>query len=262
MSTQQKETKKAKLYLAEPVEFDGTSEAKYLTTISICKYINELMRGAFVDYVGCTVTPNAGNNKSLCGEAISVDLYFAPNSDNGKGSAIRAFCPVGTDNKKEPESTPVKNNYVSLALQHNTRVTTTSTMQITQNAIDMLYDLLLSPLKANVQPNPKSFSSRGLAVETTDASQYGNPKPYVYNIIRGVSLDAIMKVIFGDKQNNFEFQVTPIKPVLATQGINGSLDSKWLFVISKLDKNELGDIMNELGYYNKQSTCGIVSATF
>lgn len=260
MSTQ-KETKKAKLYLAEPVEFDGTSESKFLTTVSICKYINELMRGAFVDYVGCTVTPNVNNSTGICGEPVTLDLYFAPNSDNGKGASIRAFCPVGTDSNKEPV-TPTKNNYVGMALQHNTRVTTTSTMQITQNAVDMLYDLLIYGLRNGVKPEPKSFSAKGLAVETADAGQYGNPKPYVYNIIRGVDINAIMKIIFGDKQNNFEFQVTPIKPVLATQSTNGTLDSKWLFLISKLDKNDFNDLMNELGFYNKTSNLGIVTATF
>lgn len=261
-----KKEENAKIYLSEPVPFDGTNESKFVTTVTLCKYVNELFKAAFKDYIGCTITPNLQNN-GIAGELISLDLYFAPNGDNGKGAELVAFVPVGRENAdKDNEDKPeIKNNYTSMAMQHNARITTTSSMVVSSDAIDTLYDLLHYNLKKTTKKNSKSFASKGIAVETSAATQFGNTRSYVYNIIRGVNLDEIMKIIFGDEGNNFEFQVVPVKPVLQVSGPyqnNGAMDSKWLFNIVKANKNDISDIMNELGYYSKVSDFGIVTDTF
>ena len=253
-------TNKVVLELATPVDFDGTSETKIVTTTILSKYINELFGGGFKDYVGCTIKTG---QDSMIGEAVTLDLYFAPNSDNGKGN-ISAFCAAGTDVKHQQQTT-AKTNVLSACLSHNRMITTTSSMVVTADAVSALYGLILNGLKSRLKENSKSFSDCGVAVETAINSQYGMNRPIVYNIIRGIDINAVMKVIFGNKENSYEYQVTPIKPVF-TQVIGGvdtnAMGSKWIYSITQLDKSNLNDLMNDLGFYNKVSNFGIMVDTF
>lgn len=252
----------ASIRLAEPVAFDGTNETKIVTTTVLSKYINELFRGAFKDYVGCTIK-TVQQGESLAGEMVSLDLYFAPNSDNGKGN-IAAFCAAGAD-AKATAAPEAKNNIIGACLSHNRMITTTSSMVVTTDAVSMIYPLILNGFKSRLKESSKSFSDCGIAVETALNSQYGMNRPIIYNIIRGIDINAVMKIIFGDKENSFEFQVTPIKPVY-TQVIGGvdtnAMGAKWIYSIVKLDKSNLNDLMNELGFYNKVSNLGVLTDVF
>lgn len=254
----------ARIVLAEPVAFDGTNESKIVTTTVLSKYINELFKGAFKDYVGCTIRP-VQQNESVAGEIIALDLYFAANSDNGKGN-VAAFCAAGADTKASASSTPdAKHNIIGACLGHNQMITTTSSMVVTAEGVSMLYPFILNGYKNRLKETSESFSKCGIAVETSIASQYGMNRPVVYNIIKGVDINAVMKVIFGDKDNTFEFQVAPVKPVYSS--VYGSVDnmsvgSKWIYSIMKLDKSNLNDLMNELGFYNKVSNLGVLTDSF
>lgn len=250
-----------KIVLEKPVDFDGTNESKIVTTTVLSKYINELFKGAFKDYVGCnirTVQPN----ESLAGEMVALDLFFAPNSDNGKGN-VAAFCAAGTDAKAS--STPTaKQNIMAACLSHNQLVTTTSSMVVTTDGVSMLYPLILNGFKSRLKETSESFSKCGIAVETSTPSQYGMSRPVIYNIIKGIDINAVMKVIFGDKENSYEFQVTPVKPVYANAygTVGTGVGAKWIYSIMKLDKSNLNDLMNELGFYNKVSDLGILTDSF
>ena len=89
-------------------------------------------------------------------------------------------------------------------------------------------------------------------------------RPVIYNIIKGIDINAVMKVIFGDKENSYEFQVTPVKPVYANAygAVGVGVGAKWIYSIMKLDKSNLNDLMNELGFYNKVSDLGILTDSF
>lgn len=262
MANENNKKEGAKIVLETPVEFDGTNESKIVTTTVLSKYINELFKGAFKDYVGCTIR-TVQPNESLAGEMIALDLYFAPNSDNGKGN-IAAFCAAGTDAKAS--ATPeTKNNVIAACLSHNQLITTTSSMVVTTDGVSMLYPLILNGFKNRLKETSESFSKCGIAVETSTPSQYGMNRPVIYNIIKGIDINAVMKVIFGDKENSYEFQVTPIKPVYTP--VYGSVDNttvgaKWIYSIIKLDKSNLNDLMNELGFYNKVSNLGVLTDSF
>lgn len=257
----------SKLSLETPIPFDGTYQSKFVTTLTLSKYINELFRCTFKDYIGCTVSPNL-NNQNIGGGFVALDLYFAPNSDNGKGASITGFCPIGVTPISANKNMDVKkNNYLATALKHNAITTTSSTMQITQEAIDLLYDLMLFGLKGKLKKSAKSFSDLGVTVEATDNRQYqyGNTRPSIYNIIRGLDINEVMRVIHGDKNNSTDYQVSPVKPILQMMGTNGytnQLDAKWLYSITELNRVEVTDLMNELGLYNKVSDLGIMTEGF
>ena len=167
-----------KIVLEKPVDFDGTNESKIVTTTVLSKYINELFKGAFKDYVGCnirTVQPN----ESLAGEMVALDLFFAPNSDNGKGN-VAAFCAAGTDAKAS--STPAaKQNIMAACLSHNQLVTTTSSMVVTTDGVSMLYPLILNGFKSRLKETSESFSKCGIAVETSTPSQYESSSNLQYH---------------------------------------------------------------------------------
>ena len=253
---------KAVLKLAKPAEFNGTNESRLVTTSLLSKYINTLFKSAFKDYVG-SIIKVVQPSESLAGEVVSLDLYFAPNSDNNKGQ-VAAFCTAGTDAKASAAPT-AKNNIIGACLSHNQLVTTTSSMVVTTDAVSMLYPFILGGFKNRLKETSESFSKCGIAVETSMAGQYGMARPIIYNVIRGIDINAVMKAIFGDDENSFEFQVTPIKPISTPiyGAMNGAtIDSKWIFSIIKLDKNNLNDLMNELGYYNKVANLGVATDTF
>lgn len=257
MSNNNTQTKPG-IRLAQPLAFDGTCETKHVSTNTLCKYVNELFRGVFKDYLGCKITPNITN--PMPGDTVTVDLFFVPNSDNGKGAKTRAFCPIGdaeVANASNDNQVSPKNNYVAAILKHNTRVNTSGTMQITPEAVELLYPLIQWKYKGKLKESAKSFTALGLAVETCVPSQYGVTTPIIHNMIRGIDLDAIMKIIFG-QDNAYEFAVSPIRPMLPwANGMNVPVTPSWLFAISKLSKSEVQDLANELGYNSKISDLDI-----
>ncbi len=251
----------AKLSLVEPVPFDGTSECKHVTNVNLAMYINALFKSAFKDCIGCTITPNTTGS----GDLIDLDVYFAPGGDNGKGSKLSAFAPAGVSVNTPAVDSQKKFNYVAMAMQHNYRASTTSSQQITAEAVELLYDLMSWSVKGNLKKSPKSFADCGVVLETAIPGQYGTTKPQVYNIVRKVDINAVMKIIFGGESNNYEFLVTPVKPVMtAMAAMPGAMpvDGKWLYAITKLDREAVADLSNELGFYNKVSDLGIVTDTF
>ena len=99
-------------------------------------------------------------------------------------------------------------------------------------------------------------------VETSTQGQIGAIKPQVYNVIRGIDINEVMRVIFGDKKNTFDFWTVPIKPVVQNTMINSPVATNWLYGITKLDRDNTSDLGNELGFYNKTSDIGIMTQTF
>ena len=227
---------KIKLALAEPLEFNGTADSALMTTLTLAKYINELLLGTFADYIGCRIYPNT-DNTALTQDPVVVDLHFSLNGNNNRGGKYQAFVPVGSAEAASNSSAP--NNYLAMAGAHNARVSTTSASVITQDACDLLFDCIGFPLNQKVKCNPKSFKDTGMTVEC-NAGNAG-----IQCIIRGISINAIMKILYGGKNNAHDFMIAPIKPItLQSDVINGfgavntdPKNYKWLYVVYKMIKS-------------------------
>lgn len=261
MSTNNNQQPKIKLALAEPLQFNGTADTSLATTLTIAKYVNELFLGTFVDYLGCRVYPNT-DNSALNSDPVTLDLHFALNGDNGRGAKYRAFVPAGTTDAKANTDAP--NNYLQATVAHNARMQTTSAGVITQDACDLLFEHIGFPLNQKIKCNPKSFKDLGATVEF-NAGTAG-----IQCIIRGISINSIMKILYDGKNNAFDFMVNAIKPI-SLQGdiINYSgltatdpKNYKWLYIIYKMDKSAIQDLYNEMGLYNKIADSGVITATF
>lgn len=252
---------KIKLALAEPIPFNGTADTALVSTLTLAKYINELFFGTFIDYIGCRIYPNT-DNAALTSEPVVVDLHFSLNGNNNRGGKYQAFVPVGTAEASTKGDAP--NNYLAMAGAHNARINTTSASVITQDACDLLFDCIGFPVNQKVKCNPKSFKDAGMTVEI-NAGNAG-----IQCIVRGISINSIMKILYGGKNNEHDFFVAPIKPITlmsdVTNGFGGVNNDpknfKWLYVIYKMDKSAIQDLYNEMGLYNKIADSGVITATF
>lgn len=253
---------KTKINGITTIDFPSTLDGSFITTTDVSKYINSFFSKIFADYKGCIVNidqtsnPNDPQTSLSAAHPITCDLYFAIGSAKEGDSRIRAFDPI-TDKVKEEKATKTSMNYISRVCAYNTAMTDNKLSIVTQDAVDILHELLWGEL-INVlpqNPTPKVFNERGIALETSvarttqDSLFSTSTSKVVYGVIRFIDINAVFHMIFGDKDENNKcyYMATPVKPVVPyIQGMQPT-DTKWLICLNRLNEKGVRDIMTELG---------------
>lgn len=258
-------SERTKITGLETINFPSTMDGAMLTTKDASKYVNAIFSRIFSDYAGCVIridqstNPNDPQAQLNMMHPVQVDLYFklTPTGDNE--GTIRAFKLVGEKDPKE-ETTPAGSmGYTNKIANWNAAITQNKVTCITQEAVDIIYDLLWYELKKYIPEknlNAKIYNDRGISVETcintnmTPGYQNENNK-VVYGVIRYVDINEVFKLLFGAKVDDAKvfYQINPVKPIVQYMvGMTGNVgEQKWLLCLNRLNEKSLRNVLAELG---------------
>lgn len=261
---------KTKITGISTIEFPSTMDGSVMTTTDVSKYVNTLFGKIFADYKGCVVKVDQGSNQ-MDPQAqldnrhpISVELYFAPGTGEGKENCLKAFKPIATPEEREAAKSSdgkKRMNFVSRMEMFQMAMGNNKTFIITQDAVDILRDLLWYELKTNLPEGdkctPKVFNERGISVETCSAAtaqqnMYGMPSTdpkVIYGVVRFIDINEIFHLIFGDKEDSrCYYETRPVKPIAQMyQGMGSIGTAKWLVYVNRLNEKSVRDTLTELG---------------
>lgn len=250
----------------ETINFPSTMDGAMLTTKDASKYINALFSRIFSDYAGCVIridqSANSGDPQAQLNAAhpVQVDLYFNATPSGENEGTLRAFKLAGeNDPNKKDDNIEGSMDYTRKIMNWNAAITQNKVTCITQEAVDIIYDLLWYELKKYIPEknlNAKIYNDRGISVETcinnntTPFYQNENNK-VVYGVIRYVDINEIFKLIFGAKVDDAKvfYQIAPVKPIIPQMvGMTGNIgEQKWLLCLNRLNEKSLRNILTELG---------------
>lgn len=260
--------KKATIKLAQHPEFPITNNSAVMLSQDLARHTNALFSRVFADYSGCKIImdqvtdPNTAALSLNQNHPVQVELYFALGKSSDDSKKIYAFKPI--QDKIKDEHVGGEMNYVERVMGHNIAITQNKSSEITQDAIDIFSSMLWYEVatRTSVNPSAKEFNHLGIVVEGSTVQgqvPYMTPttQKYVYNIVRMIDINSIMAMLFGEQDENGDtliYQVTPIKPVIQMasniQMIPNTMDTKWLFNVTRYNQRNIADLMNELGAYN------------
>ena len=250
---------KTRISNIETIEFPSTCDGALVTTRDLMKKVNSFFSNIFSDYKGCNINVDINNSDPNDPQAImnanhpvSVDLFFTPSNDEDE-NRIKAFEIIS--GKKVEKSSSGKMNYLARVNAYNNAMTENKTTCITQDAVDILYNLLWYEIRRVVPENcsPKNFNDRGISVETSAASTdaFGNvSSKVVYGVVRYIDINEILHLIYGnDKASRCFYKTTPIRPIVPMYaGMNpANITVKWILLINRMNENNMRDVLNELG---------------
>lgn len=255
---------KTKITGIETINFPSTNEMALMTTNTLCKYVNRIMAGIFADYKGCRIVVDQSNNaidpqvNLAANHPVQLELFFTVTKSDDLSGRIKAFKLINEE-KIERKQSANKMNYVRITTAFNAAMTENKCCQITQDAVDILSDLLWYELK-NVIPEDctvKTFNDRGISLETVqqaDANIYvaENSPKIIYGVVRYVDINAILSMLFEkETEGNVYYEVRPIKPVIPAMigGYNAAAfgDQKWLIAVDRISEKTMRDLLTELG---------------
>lgn len=258
----------------EAVDFPATTKTAFMSTIRLSKYVNTLFRAVFKDYIGCKIYPVSNDAYSMR-HPVRCDLYFTLGSDNMAGGTIAAFKTI-TGPVKANVSGGLA-NYTEMIGQHNARLKSLNTAEITQDAIDIIHPLLWKELSMQTQENPVMYNKKGIVREQQTPMPYNIQSEVITPVISNVDINAIMQLIFNgndDESDNAaksaggEYMVTAVRSIAAVNPqaqlyVNQNAGGEnYLYNISKLDKNEMMDLMNEIGYISRTGNADCYTDSF
>lgn len=254
-------SEKMRITNVEATEFPSTMDGAIITTKKVAMIVNAFFGRIFSDYKGCYVRVDQGNSNSPQQDLnmyhpVQLDLYFDLNANPENEGTIKAFKLIGNKDAAKGASNPNRMNYVERATHYNAAIIENKVTDITQDAVDIMYDLLWYEIRKVVPSNctPKHFNDRGIAVETY-ITENGERK--IIGVIRYVDINEVFKLIYGKTKDNGKcwYQINPIKPIaipgimnnmVATQ--NGvQINEKWLLYLMRLNEKSLRDVVGELG---------------
>ena len=258
-------SERTKITGIETINFPSTMDGAMLTTKDASKYINALFSRIFSDYAGCVIridqSANSGDVQAQLNAAhpVQVDLYFNATPAGDNEGTIRAFRLAGEKDATD-EATPAGSmGYTNKIASWNAAITENKVTCITQEAVDIMYDLLWYELKKYIPEKnltPKIYNDRGISVETcinnnaTPFYQNENQK-VVYGVIRYIDINEVFKLIFGAKINDAKvfYQISPVKPIIPYMvGMTGNIgEQKWLLCLNRLNEKSVRNILTELG---------------
>lgn len=248
------------------IDFPSTMDGAVMTTTDVSKYVNTLFSKIFADYKGCIVTIDQSadptNPQSQLNQAhpVQLQLYFSVSPADKDDKRLRAF-DILSQSSKEDKKTPGRMNFVARTRMYQMAMTENKVSCITQDAVDLLYDLLWFELKRNIPENctPKTFNDRGISLETCTSStsqnnMFGtdqNDSKIVYGVVRFIDINEIFHLIFGDTEDSrCYYQVTPVKPVIPVlPGMTPNMmsEQKWVLYVNRLNEKGVRDVLTELG---------------
>ena len=260
--------KKLVLTVSDHPDFPVTNDCAVLSSYKLSKYVNTLFEQVFKDYTGCILYADQtryqgsqGQNVINNSHPVQLELYFAseyPKHDDDDRKV--AFEPI-TDSIKNKYGNggEGKTHFLEYALGLNAAITQNKLCEITADAIDLIHPLLWGDVASRLSRDPKAkeFATKGVTVESMVPRQthnFNNPSSQnmVYNVIRFVNIDVVLNVLFSELNDEYRYQVVPIRPL--TQQMTGYVvpnsDQKWLFAVYRINQQNFYDMCNEIGQFN------------
>lgn len=248
MSNNNESRAKVKIEIDRKEEFVGITKTDYKTSTTLAKSINDIFQTVFSDYNGCYIEPG---NQYYGEGAVTVVLDFIPGYDNGQGAPIKAFELIGS--KELGENARRNGPIASATIQHNQINKQRETYELTQDAVDVLYELLLPSIKSTTKDNPKAFANRKLYQESVDNSTIGygfTQKEVIHEYMRCLDITQLISLILpksDEEGNRYIYEVTPARP-LASMGFGNNLSTNYLFAITQYNQKAMTNIINECGF--------------
>lgn len=212
----------------EPINFDCNTKTCYTNTVEVCETIDAMFSEVFHDYYGCKISINSGNmvgpvNREVPPNALYVSLYFKDRG-NANGSAVKN---IVRRNAEKPV-----NQYRAL--------------RMISTASGRMYDV--TPDTTAALDEFRFFSGRRLdnwdcfITETVNSFGYGMPSEEGLVCITGLSLDAIINKIYGNRTEDgiFQYQVNVVQLLLNSR-------DEYVLHIVQLDVNRLEQLRRSLG---------------
>lgn len=259
---------KTKITGLSTINFPSTLDGAVLTTTDVSKYVNTIFGRIFSDYKGCvikidqTANPNNPQSQLSAAHPVLCDLYFAIGSSPKDDKRLKAFEIIGHESEEEVPKKKNRMNFVSRMEVFQMSMSENKTSVITQDAIDIIQDLLWYELRSNLpkQVTPKVINERGIAVETcsrgtAQQNMFGAPvesNNVVYGVIRFVDINEILHMVFGDDEDTrCHYDVRPVRPTASMYaGMMPNMNNgeqKWLLYVMKLNEKAVRDVLTELG---------------
>lgn len=236
-----------KLTFAKKEKFKGTIKSDFMTTAELARMINPIFKSVFKDYNGIVIKPceNAGIMNEM---PVILELDFIPGSDNGEGS-IPAFVNIGSDDN-------TKNIGISSlalsALQYNKIASSTEAFQITQDAVDILYDYIGGPAGRMLKNSVMSFMKSSFVIELVDDRRniWGKDTRIIHSLVTScIDINRLISGIMEDKDetgSRYYYQVTPVKPI-ASVNSSSNVSTNYLYQITQFSKKEMERVMSSIG---------------
>lgn len=255
-----------------PVELPSTTKSSMMTTVTLSKWINSLMKKTFKDYLGCKIYPVLNDQYSGM-HPVRCDLVFTLGSDNLAGSTIAAFKPVA--DPVQFTKTNERANYTEIISGHNARLANLNAAEITQDAIDIVHPLLWNNIAMQTKETAAKYKERGIVKEQSTPTPYNLKSQIITPIISFVDINAIMSTFvhgapIDEKGRRFDdIMIQPIRSIVSMNpqqayGINNyNMEStNFLFLVNQLDKEVMSDVANEIGFINKAGYADCYTESF
>ena len=269
---------KATLNFKSKPKFPATNDNMLITSKDLCKYINTLMSNIFADFAGSKVYVDQGTT-DVNGMAVpmnpahpvQIELYFNLVQHDENEKRIYAFRSIVDSVKEAAGHTGKGKSYIAQVLGHNMAITQNKSSEITEDAMDILGQMLWYDVASRMsnKPTAKEFAKKGIYIEASTSAantpymnQLNNQR-VVYNIVRFVDINSILSMLFDDEGEKLFYQVVQIKPIMPVVGgyvvpVAGA-DQKWLFNVFRINQEKFADLCNELGAFSTGNGMNIVT---
>lgn len=245
-NNQKQQREKLTLNIEQKEDFTGTTYIDYRSSNTLASTINSIFKNLFKDYSGCYIEVGNINQQEA---PISVVMDFMPGSNNNPDAEFEAFRKITKDDGRG--AGPI----IESMKAHNQMIDTKESFIITQDAADLLYDLITPNIKVKMKADPRNFQSRGIYVEDVVATPTGGFGSGVVNVIheyvRCIDINTLMKALLPEKNEKgnkvtYEIKVVNYIPSFGTfNGNNGT--SNYLLSITQYDLTAMANVVREYG---------------
>ena len=242
-NNQKQEREKLTLNIEQKEDFTGTTYTDYRSSNTLASTINSIFRNLFKDYNGCYIEVG---NISQQEAPISVVMDFKPGSNNNPDAEFEAFRKITEEDGKRGAG-PI----IESMKAHNQMIDTKESFVITQDAADLLYDLIMPDIRCKMKADPRSFQSKGIYVEdvvaTPTTGGFGRVINVIHEYVRCIDINVLMKALLPEKNENGNKVVYEIKPVNYIPSFGNFGGSNYLLSITQYDLTAMTNVLRECG---------------
>lgn len=242
-NNQKQEREKLTLNIEQKEDFTGTTYIDYRSSNTLATTINSIFKNLFKDYHGCYIEVG---NISQQETPISVVMDFTPGSTNNSDAEFEAFRKI-TDEDGKRGAGPI----IESMKAHNQMIDTKESFVITQDAADLLYDLIIPDIRSRMKADPRSFQSKGIYVEDVVATPvtggFGKVVNVIHEYVRCIDVNVLMKALLPEKNEKGNKVIYEIKPVNYIPSFGNFGGSNYLLSITQYDLTAMNNVLRECG---------------
>lgn len=241
-NNQKQQREKLTLNIEQKEDFTGTTYIDYRSSNTLATTINSIFKNIFKDYNGCYIEVGNINQQEA---PISVIMDFMPGSNNNPDAEFEAFRKITKDDGRG--AGPI----IESMKAHNQMIDTKESFVITQDAADMLYDLIVPDIRSRMKAEPRAFQSRGIYVEdvvATPTNGFGGVVNVIHEYVRCIDINVLMKALLPEKNekgNKVVYEIKPVNYIPSFGNFGGA--SNYLLSITQYDLTAMTNVLRECG---------------